>query len=50
MKTEINAKIVKKLRDETGAGMMNCKKALTENAGDYEKAVQSLKLKVGFLC
>lgn len=45
MKTEINAKIVKKLRDETGAGMMNCKKALTENDGDYEKAVQSLKLK-----
>ena len=45
MKTEINAQIVKKLRDETGAGMMNCKKALTENNGDYEKAVQSLKLK-----
>ena len=45
MKTEINAKIVKKLRDETGAGMMNCKKALTETNGDYEKAVQSLKLK-----
>lgn len=45
MKTEINAQIVKKLRDETGAGMMNCKKALTENDGDYEKAVQSLKLK-----
>ena len=45
MKTEIDAKIVKKLRDETGAGMMNCKKALTENDGDYEKAVESLKLK-----
>ena len=45
MKTEINARIVKKLRDETGAGMMNCKKALTETNGDYEKAVQSLKLK-----
>ena len=45
MKTEINAQIVKKLRDETGAGMMNCKKALTENDGDYEKAIQSLKLK-----
>jgi len=45
MKTEINAKIVKKLRDETGAGMMNCKKALTENNGDYDKAVESLKLK-----
>jgi elongation factor Ts len=45
MKTEINAQIVKKLRDETGAGMMNCKKALAENDGDYEKAIQSLKLK-----
>jgi elongation factor Ts len=45
MKTEIDAKIVKKLRDETGAGMMNCKQALLENDGDYEKAIQSLKLK-----
>lgn len=45
MKTEIDAKIVKKLRDETGAGMMNCKQALLENDGDYEKAIQYLKLK-----
>jgi elongation factor Ts len=45
MKTEIDAKRVKKLRDETGAGMMNCKKALLENDGDYEKAIESLKLK-----
>jgi elongation factor Ts len=45
MKTEIDAKIVKKLRDETGAGMMNCKQALLENDGNYEKAIQSLKLK-----
>ncbi len=45
MKTEIDAKTVKKLRDETGAGMMTCKKALAENDGDYEKAVESLKLK-----
>jgi elongation factor Ts len=45
MKTEIDAKTVKKLRDETGAGMMNCKQALIENDGDYEKAVESLKLK-----
>ena len=45
MKTEIDAKTVKKLREETGAGMMNCKQALIENEGDYEKAVQSLKLK-----
>jgi elongation factor Ts len=45
MKTEIDAKTVKKLRDETGAGMMNCKKALADNNGDYEKAIESLKLK-----
>jgi len=45
MKTEIDAKTVKKLRDETGAGMMNCKKALLDNAGDYEKAIESLRLK-----
>ena len=45
MKTEINAQTVKKLREETGAGMMNCKKALIENDGDYEKAVESLRLK-----
>jgi elongation factor Ts len=45
MKTVIDAQIVKKLREETGAGMMNCKKALTENDGDYEKAVEFLKLK-----
>jgi elongation factor Ts len=45
MKTEINAKTVKKLRDETGAGMMNCKKALAEHEGDYEKAIEYLRLK-----
>jgi elongation factor Ts len=45
MKTEIDAKTVKKLREETGAGMMNCKQALVDNDGDYEKAVQYLKLK-----
>lgn len=45
MKTEINAQTVKKLREETGAGMMNCKKALADNNGNYEKAVEALKLK-----
>jgi elongation factor Ts len=45
MKTEIDAQTVKKLRDETGAGMMNCKKALSEHDGDYEKAIESLRLK-----
>ena len=45
MKTEIDAKTVKKLREETGAGMMNCKKALAEHNGNYEKAVEYLRLK-----
>jgi elongation factor Ts len=45
MKTEIDAQTVKKLRDETGAGMMNCKKALLDNDGDYTKAIESLRLK-----
>jgi elongation factor Ts len=45
MKTEIEAKTVKKLREETGAGMMNCKKALADNDGDYAKALESLRLK-----
>ena len=45
MKTEIDAQTVKKLRDETGAGMMNCKKALADNNGDFEKAIEDLKLK-----
>ncbi|MDQ3878729.1 MAG: elongation factor Ts, partial [Actinomycetota bacterium] len=35
---EISAKDVKALRDATGAGMMDCKKALTETEGDLEKA------------
>lgn len=42
---EISAKIVKKLRDKTGAGMMNCKKALTDNNGDFDKAIEALRLK-----
>jgi elongation factor Ts len=45
MTIEISPQIIKKLRDKTGAGMMNCKKALTENNGDFDKAVESLKLK-----
>ena len=39
------AKDVKALRDSTGAGMMDCKKALTENDGDMEKAQQWLREK-----
>jgi len=40
---EINAKEVKTLRDATGAGMMDCKKALKEVGGDYDKAVTWLR-------
>tara|TARA_Y100000748_G_C15431582_1_gene463469 strand:- start:535 stop:1152 length:618 start_codon:yes stop_codon:yes gene_type:complete len=39
----INAKIVKELRDKTGAGMMDCKNALKETDGDLEKAVDHLR-------
>jgi elongation factor Ts len=34
----ISPQLVKKLREETGAGMMDCKNALAEVGGDYEKA------------
>ncbi|MEO3744748.1 translation elongation factor Ts [Plantactinospora sp. B5E13] len=36
---------VKKLRDLTGAGMMDCKKALTDAEGDFDKAVEILRIK-----
>ncbi len=39
----ISAADVKKLRDMTGAGMMDCKKALTETDGDLDKAVDLLR-------
>ena len=42
---EISAKLVKDLRDKTGAGMMNCKKALAETKGDTEKAIEWLRQK-----
>jgi elongation factor Ts len=45
--TEISAKDVKALRDRTGAGMMDCKKALAEAAGDVEKAIEILRVKQG---
>ena len=41
----ITAKDVNKLRQMTGAGMMDCKKALTEAEGDFEKAVELLRKK-----
>ncbi|MEL4898628.1 translation elongation factor Ts [Crocosphaera sp. Alani8] len=42
---EISAKLVKELREKTGAGMMDCKKALKENEGDTEKAMEWLRQK-----
>ncbi|MBI5055866.1 MAG: elongation factor Ts [Nitrospirae bacterium] len=41
----ITADAVKKLREQTGAGMMECKKALTESGGDFDKAVDLLRQK-----
>src|SRR4029077_16290630 len=41
----ISAKDVKALRDQTGAGMMDCKKALTETGGDVDAAVTWLREK-----
>ncbi len=41
----ITADKVKDLREKTGAGMMDCKKALTESAGDFEKAIDCLRQK-----
>ena len=41
----ITAEMVKRLRDKTGAGMMNCKKALNESKGDEEKALEFLRHK-----
>ena len=42
---DISAKDVKELRDRTGAGMMECKTALTEAAGDMERAIDILRAK-----
>ncbi|MFH1116453.1 MAG: translation elongation factor Ts [Pseudomonadota bacterium] len=42
---EITAKMVKDLRDKTGLGMMDCKKALVETEGDIEKAIDFLRKK-----
>lgn len=42
---KISAADVKKLRDTTGAGMMDCKKALVEAGGDFEKAIDILRKK-----
>lgn len=42
---EISALSVKELREKTGAGMMDCKKALMESMGDFDKAIEYLRKK-----
>jgi elongation factor Ts len=44
---EISAQDVKALRERTGAGMMDCKKALTEASGDIEQAIELLRVRQG---
>lgn len=43
--SEVSAILVKKLRDTTGAGMMDCKRALTETSGNFEEAIDWLRKK-----
>src|SRR5205823_9768353 len=43
--SNVTAADVKKLRDLTGSGMLDCKKALEEAGGDFEKAVEILRIK-----
>jgi len=44
---DVSAAEVKALRDRTGAGMMDCKRALTDSGGDVEKAIELLRVKQG---
>ena len=41
--SNITAQMVKELRDRTGAGMMECKKALLDSSGDMDKAVEEMR-------
>ena len=45
VRAEISAEQVKELRDKTGAGMMDCKHALTASGGNIEKAIDYLRKK-----
>ncbi|MBI5103424.1 MAG: elongation factor Ts [Solirubrobacterales bacterium] len=47
MSTTISAADVKALREQTGAGMMDCKNALSEAGGDMDKAIEILRVKMG---
>ena len=42
---DVNATVVRELRERTGAGIMDCKKALAESGGNLEKAVDYLRQK-----
>jgi len=42
---QVSATVVKELRDKTGAGMMDCKKALAENSGDMDASIEWLRKK-----
>ena len=43
MTVTITADQVRQLREQTGAGMMECKKALSESGGDFQKAIDALR-------
>jgi elongation factor Ts len=43
--TTVSVELIRDLREKTGAGMMECKKALTESGGDFEKALDLLRQK-----
>jgi len=45
--SDISAKAVKALREQTGAGMMDCKRALVETGGDIDAAVELLRVQLG---
>ena len=45
MSVQITAKIVGELRESTGAGLMNCKKAFVETSGDFDAAAELLRKK-----
>ena len=47
MSTTISAKDVKALREQTGAGMMDCKRALQETGGDMDAAIELLRVQLG---
>lgn len=43
LKAAVTAALIKELRERTGAGMMDCKKALTENGGDIEASIEAMR-------